>query len=223
MARSILLLALILTIAIGAIPGYLSGQWLWSDIPIIPPAIINSLRGLRQTGLPLPGWQMLDQAAVEIGGNSWSVQVIEKAGQEPVTLFLMPPEYYRSQPQVEWTDLNSVQRWKVADYQTLTFPAGGTRSGQITASFFRAWRNQTFAVVQWYAWPGGGHFAPARWFWLDQSAQLRRQRVPWIAVCLAIPMPPLEELKAAQPQAKSLAETVQATLEEEIFSRQPTK
>ena len=54
---------------------------------------------------------------------------------------------------------------------------------------------------------------------MDQQAQLKRQRVPWVAVSVKIPIEPLSELKDAEPLAKSLAQTIQATLDKNIFQR----
>jgi cyanoexosortase B-associated protein len=88
----------------------------------------------------------------------------------------------------------------------------------VKARFFRAWNQQTFAVVQWYAFNNGGHFSPANWFWQDQLAQLSDRRVPWVAVCLKIPIEPLGELKDAQSVAESLAKTVQTQLNNTVFS-----
>ncbi|MGK7877659.1 MAG: cyanoexosortase B system-associated protein [Xenococcaceae cyanobacterium] len=216
-SRLALVLLLILLIGIGGVPGYWTGNLPWSDLPRV--TNINQIRSLRQTGLTLPGWKTLDQKEVKIGGHKWSKQKIQKDAQKPVTLLLLPQNYYRDQPQVEWMDINGSQQWKTDSYSKLDFTfEEETASVEVKARFFRAWKQQTFAVVQWYAWPGGGHYAPAQWFWSDQLAQLRRRRVPWVAVCLKIPIEPLGDLEAAWPLAKSLAKTVQATLNKDPFS-----
>ncbi|MGF1482253.1 MAG: cyanoexosortase B system-associated protein [Cyanophyceae cyanobacterium] len=206
--RSRLALALLLALLLGiaAVPGYLSGNWLWSDLPETD---LTAVRALKQ-GLSLPGWETIDQATVRIGSHQWSAQLMSNAEQQ-ATLFLLPQTYYRNQPEVEWMDVRGAERWKTDSSQTLQFSLPQTNT--VTAHFFRAWNQRnTFAVVQWYAWPSGGHYAPARWFWLDQQAQLKRQRVPWVAVYLKIPITPLGELEAERTQAESLAKTVQLAL-----------
>jgi cyanoexosortase B-associated protein len=74
-------------------------------------------------------------------------------------------------------------------------------------------------VVQWYAWLGGGHYDPSVWYWLDQWAQLKRQRVPWIAVSLVIPLEPTKELQTLTPFALNLAKEVQSNLEQNVLSQ----
>ncbi len=215
LAQLVVLGLLSLTIAIGALPGYLTQKWSWADLPRVPN--IQQLKNIRKTGLNLPNWQTIDQAEVSIGGNQWSVQLLEQKGKLPITLYLMPQDYYKNHPQVEWVDLNGIEKWQTDSHKTITFAAKDGANTQVQAHFFRAWKNQTFAVVQWYAWPGGGHFAPSHWFWLDQWAQLSRRRVPWIAVGLTIPINPLSDLKTTEIAAISLAQEVQTQLDQEIF------
>ena len=74
-------------------------------------------------------------------------------------------------------------------------------------------------MVQWYAWLGGGHYDPSVWYWLDQWAQLKRQRVPWIAVSLLIPLEPMKELQTLTPFALNLATEVQSYLEQNVLSQ----
>jgi cyanoexosortase B-associated protein len=214
-AQLVPILLLIVAIAIGAIPGYLSGTWSWSDLPQI--SHISQIKNLRKTGLTLPNWKTLEQQEVAIGGNKWSYQVIQKEGQEPVALLLMPQDYYKSHPQVEWTDIDGVERWKTDSQKTLKFSGEEGKDEQVIAQFFRAWNKTTFAVVQWYAWLGGGNYSPLQWFLADQQAQFHRRRVPWVAVSLKIPIEPLESLESTEALAQSLAQTVQTTLEQEIF------
>jgi cyanoexosortase B-associated protein len=212
-----LLCLLALVAAIAALPGYFQGNWSWSDVPLV--MNIHHLKTSRNPGLNLPGWSTVERTEIQIGEHFWGVQTVEGGGESPITLFFMPQEYYRMQPQVEWTDLQGTERWKTDSHQTLTFSLPGKAGGEVKANFFRAWRQQTFAVVQWYAWYHGGNPDPAHWFWADQQAQLRRQRVPWIAVCLKIPIDPLSDLDSHRPFAKSLAQTVQTALDREIFSK----
>lgn len=211
-AHLILVLVLILVLAIGSVPGYLSGKWAWSDLPKVEN--INQLKNLQQTGLTLPGWETLEHHKVNLGGNQWSLEMITKDDQNPIILLLRPQIYYKDKPEVEWSDINAIEHWKTDSETTLKFTINNY---QVNARFFRAWKKTTVAVVQWYAWPGGGDFDPSHWFWLDQLAQLQGKRLPWVAVCLKIPIDPMSKLKSIEPLALSLAQNVQTSLETQAF------
>lgn len=215
--RITIILLTLLLIGIGAIPGYWRGSVPGSDLP--QTNNLNSLRQIRADGLTLPNWQTIEQREVTIGGHKWSRQQLEQEQSgngtaKKLTLLLLPQTYYLNQPEVEWMDVNGRERWKTDSQNRLNFSVKhSSRSLGVTARFFRAWnRRQTYAVVQWYAWPEGGHFSPSRWFLADRLAQLHRQRVPWVAVCLQIPIEPLGELEAAKSDAESLAKMVQNRL-----------
>lgn len=223
--RLVVLGFLLILVGVGAVPGYWSGNWSWAERP--PVANIKQINALRQTGLVFPGWQTLKQKTVKIGPHDWSIQVIKQDNSKPVVVLLHPQSDRESVPEVEWVDINGFEKWKTDSYTKLQFavetsslkkPASASKptkkiAAEVEARLFRAWnQRQTLAVVQWYAWPEGGHPASSRWFWLDQLAQLRRSRVPWVAVCLQIPMEPLGDLEASRPSAQSLAKMVQTAL-----------
>ncbi|GAB4244637.1 MAG: hypothetical protein Kow0049_34520 [Stanieria sp.] len=214
----ILVLLLLFLLIIGAFPGYLrGGNWTWLDLP--PVENINQIKNVLTTGLVLPDWQIIKQQEVKIGGHKWSAQLMQQANSKPVTLLLLPQSYYLSKPEVEWIDLNGIERWKTDSHRQLNFTVETNSRSSVKARFFRAWnRQQTFAVIQWYAFPNGGHDSPVNWFWQDKLAQLSDRRVPWVAVCLKIPIEPLGELSDAQSTAESLAQTVQANLEQTVFN-----
>ena len=211
----ILILLLLISIFVGAMPGYLAGgQWRWSQLPKVP-----HLRAVKSVldGLELPNWTITQHQQVRIGGQTWSVQVMGSERSEiskPLMLLLRPQNYYLDQPGVEWMDLNGLEQWKTDSEGQLNFTLSeGSDRRSIKTRFFRAWnRQQTFAVVQWYAFPSGGGYSNFSWFWRDQIAQLRRSRVPWIAACLKIPIEPLANLDEVQPLAESLAREIQAHL-----------
>ncbi|MCP2729916.1 cyanoexosortase B system-associated protein [Limnofasciculus baicalensis] len=224
--RAILILLLLVLLGFGTIPGYLKGQFSWAKLPNM--AHLNQIRKVLTAGLEIPGWQIKDQKVVEIGGHKWSYQLLEGSTPKPVTLLLLPPGDSKSQPQVEWVDIDSALRWQTDSYTKIKFkvapsdlaikkqssPEGSNpKQAEVEARFFRAWtQDQTVGVVQWYAWLEGGDPAHSSWFWVDQLAQLQRQRVSWVAVCLQIPMEPLGDLKVTQPLAESLAKMVQTAL-----------
>lgn len=215
--RGFLLLILVLLISIGNLSSYLSGKWSWTDIPKINN--INQIKNLQKTGLTIPGWKTVAKEPIDIGAHTWLSQTITKDSNEPIMLLFLPQNYYLKKPEVEWVDINGTERWRTDSSQKLNFTV--TRGGKIIevkAHIFRAWNlRQTYAVVQWYALPNGGDYSPLKWFWLDRLAQLKRDRVPWIAVCIKIPIEPLGDLEVAKPIAKSLAKTVESALLSEPF------
>ncbi|MGB3759448.1 MAG: cyanoexosortase B system-associated protein [Rivularia sp. (in: cyanobacteria)] len=214
------LLLLVLLLGIGALPGYFRGNWQWKQ----PPPITNlgEIKQLRETGLTLPGWKITQQQEQKLGSGKWSVQVMEKEDSSATAmLLLLPQNGPKSQPQVEWTEINSWGRmqwgeWQVAQYREAQFAVERPQPKEkieLKARFFRASSNkQTFAVLQWYAMPNGGHFSPLHWFWVDQLAQWHKQRVPWVAVSLFIPMEPLGEVETTWEEIKSIGQTVQTRL-----------
>lgn len=224
-SRITVLVFFVVLLGIGAAPNYLSGKWPWKEPPQV--ANLRQIKQLEKTGLEIPGWKTLEQKTETIGGHKWSIQEIEQDNSKPVILMLRPISDRRSQPEVEWVDIDEFGQWQSDSYTQLKFTVEGSLLNQssggattkmandteVEARFFRAWNlQQTAAVLQWYAWYGGGHPAPSRWFFVDQLAQLRRKRAPWIAVCLQIPIEPLGDLKTALPVARSLGQKVQAAL-----------
>lgn len=224
--RAILILLLLVLLVFGTIPGCLKEKFSWAELPKM--AHLNQIRKILTAGLEIPGWQIKDQKVVELGGHKWSYQLLEGSTPKPVTLLLLPPGDSKSQPQVEWVDIDSALRWQTDSYTKIKFKVepsdlavrkksssegSNPQPAEVEARFFRAWTpDQTVAVVQWYAWLEGGDPAHSSWFWVDQLAQLQRQRVSWVAVCLQIPMEPLGDLKVAQPLAESLAKMVHTAL-----------
>jgi cyanoexosortase B-associated protein len=217
------------------VPNYFNERWAWEHPPQV--ATLAQLKQLQQEGLLLPGWRILDHQVSEIGGHKWSIQAIlpeavnEPTASKPPTLLLLRPQTsVMDQPQVDWMDVNGwmntnrVQRWTVDSRRSLQFTVerldasashnNSTKILQIQARFFRGWnQQQTYAVLQWYAWCDGGDPSPSRWFWADQLAQLRdRQRMPWVAVSVLIPIKPLGNIESVQPLAESLGQAIQATL-----------
>ena len=214
--RVVALVLLLALLGLGAIPGYLTGHWSWAQP--LPVAGLKQIKQLRQTGLPLTGWQMLDHQQQLIGEHEWLIQNIQR-DQTKATLLLLPQNGPKDQPQVEWTDIDGGQRWRVDQYHSSQFTveplqaSGVTTPVQVEARFFRGWTDQqTFAVLQWYAQPRSGHSAPVRWVLADQLAQWHSTRVPWVAVSIMIPIEPLGEVEEAWPLAQSLGHAVQTAL-----------
>jgi len=221
----LLVLLFLLAIALTCtIPGYLGQLWPWQQVPKI--SQIAQLNALQKTGLELPGWQTLEQKVIEIGGHKWSAQAIFPASALPanspansrsaVWLLLRPQTWDKDMPQIDWVDINGMRQWTTDQQQQIKFTAG---TAQIEARFLRGWTERgTQAVLQWYARAEGGHPAPSHWFWADQWSQLRyRQRQPWVAVSLQIPIEPLGEIDAVRAEAASLGKLVQSALMADVF------
>ncbi len=217
-SQIVILGLLSLAIVFIALPSYFTQKWSWSELPGVPE--VAQMRKVPDTQLNFPGWTTVTQKKLSLNNYPWSFQMIEKPGQDPIVIALKAQKYYKDHPEVEWVDLEGVERWKNDGYKTLKFSSETQPNGSVTARWFQAWNDKTYAVVQWYAWPGGGHYAPLQWFLADQKAQLKDKRVPWVAVSITIPMEALGNLKDMESLAKSLSQQVQTTLEKEVFVAQ---
>jgi cyanoexosortase B-associated protein len=211
--------------AASAMPLYLSGNWTLDKVPEL--SNVQALQALQKTGLTLPGWQTTQQQTVTIAGHKWSVQAIAPASSssEPqaaetqaasAVLMLRPQTWHRDLPQVDWMDIRGVRSWTEDRDRHLSFsiPRSGAASIPVEARFFRGWTDeQTYAVLQWYAWRDGGDAAPSSWFWAEQRSQLRdRQHLSWVGISLLMPIQPLGEIEPAQSQLKALAKQIQSAL-----------
>ncbi|MEA5462237.1 cyanoexosortase B system-associated protein [Leptothoe sp. PORK10 BA2] len=212
--RWLVVIVLAVMVAVAAIPQYFSGHFPWQSPPSV--ANLETIRSLKDTGLSLDGWSEDLQQKISIGGDQWSVQQLTHANgpvPEQMIIFLKPQGLAKDQPEVEWIDLQGAQKWQTSHHRRL-------RLGTLHIDTFRAWTSsQTFAVSQWYALPQGGHPAPHHWFWQDQRYQWRRsERLPWVAVAVMVPMPPLGDITPVYPQLERLSQLVQTTLVEAVFS-----
>jgi hypothetical protein len=106
--------------------------------------------------------------------------------------------------------------WKTDSRQKLTV---ALQSGQKVEAFFLRGRNkqQTFAVLQWYAWESGGNFAAKKWFVTDLWAQLHKHRASWIAVSVLIPIKILGNIETVKPLAESIVKEVQTTITKNLL------
>ncbi|HZG39562.1 MAG TPA: cyanoexosortase B system-associated protein [Nodosilinea sp.] len=211
---------------VAILPAYLSGQWPWVNTPQV--AQLDQLRALQTEGLALPGWQLATVEPVTINRQTWTVgeyRAASPGAAAPVqqfALLLHPQPWHSNQPQLEWIDLAGAQNWRIESRRGLKVASSGS-AGPVNARFFRAWGDrQSFAVVQWYALPGGGHPSPGHWFWANQWSQLtQRALTPWVAVCLLLPMEPLGAIANYEPLATALTEIVQQQLTAAVFNEAP--
>jgi cyanoexosortase B-associated protein len=217
------LILLLLLLAVGAVPGYLTGKWQWQQPP--PVTQLKQLKNLRKVGLNLPGWQTIEQSETQVGEHKWSMQILKQ--KDPPTdaiLLLLPQNGARDQPEVEWTDVSgwgksNWGKWEIAQYKVVEFtvkqPSNleANATTKVKARFFRAaTQKQTFAVLQWYAMPNGGNLLPINWFVADQLAQWQHKRVPWVAVSILIPIEPFGQVETSWTKLQSLGATVQNAL-----------
>ena len=231
----IVIAALAVFIAVSALPRYVS-EWPWASPLKVPNQ--SALQAIRDEGIELDGWQIDEQVRTKIGGDSWSIQQLSpetvKANSTPIFLLLRPQVWEADHPEVEWIDLKGSQRWQTDAHQKLSLEVStpgssqDTKAVQISTEFFRAWsQDQTYAVLQWYAWPTGGSPSPASWFWADQRLQWhQRKRMPWVAVSIWLPIEPLSEVAPHQTMATDLARSVQEKLMQTVFqtlAMAPTK
>lgn len=210
LSKVVLLLILSGFVCVGALPGYLSGgQWRWTAPPKV--AVLDNLKTLRKDGVELPGWQTIAKQTTEISNQKWMRQEVQDATQTIATVLFLPQTKSIAQPQVEWVDLDGFQRWKTDSHRQI-------QTNSITVEFLRAWTpRQTFAVMRWYAWEGGGHPAPIQWFIHDRFAQWQNRRAAWVAVNVLLPIEPLEDIEPYRSKLESLVQTVQSTLTNRVL------
>ncbi|HIK08226.1 MAG TPA: cyanoexosortase B system-associated protein [Trichormus sp. M33_DOE_039] len=213
---------LLLLLVIGAVPGYITGKWQWKQPP--PVTNLSILKQIRSKGLTLPGWKTLEQVEQQIGEHKWSLQVIQQEStQKKSILLLLPQNGPKDQPEIEWTDISGWGKfrwgkWDIAQERSAHLVVKQSQT-KVEANFFRVSTNQdTFAVLQWYALPNGGYSTPFRWFLADQFAQWQKQRQPWVAVSILVPMEPLGQVETTWPLVQSIGETVQSTLMTGVFN-----
>ncbi|CEJ43943.1 cyanoexosortase B system-associated protein [Umezakia ovalisporum] len=219
---------LLILLTTNGISGYTTGSWQWKQPPDVPN--LRELREIRKTGITLPDWQTVEQIEQVLGTSRWSLQILnQKSTQNQAILLLHPQNSPMDQPEVEWTDINSWgksrwQRWDIAQFRSAEFTlkrhpkSGANTETKVEARFFRvSTQHETFAVLQWYATPNGGHPLPWRWFLADQLAQWHQKRIPWVSVSIMIPMEPLGQVVSTWALAQSIGQTVQTTLMANFF------
>ncbi len=212
-AKLVLLVFLLGLLLVGAMPHYLTQKWPWKAPP--PVAHLAELRAIRKVGLPIANWKTTQGKPLELGEHKWYQQAIAK-GSQSATVLLLPQGGPTQQPQVEWNDIQSIQRWQRDSDKTLTIAP--PNAAAFSPRLSRAWTpTHTYAVIQWYAQSNGGSAIPSRWYLADRIAQWQRQRVPWVAVSVQMPMEPLDDLSKYEAGAIALAQDIQSSLQQRIF------
>ncbi|MEM9246579.1 MAG: cyanoexosortase B system-associated protein, partial [Cyanobacteria bacterium P01_F01_bin.153] len=117
-------------------------------------------------------------------------------------VMLLPTSSSSDQPQVEWSDWEGVAQITTDSERFVDLQAtSGKQRATFTVRLLRGWtaNNTTLVMAQWYAWPGGGSPKAGDWFWADRGSQVRRLRLPWVAVNIVTETKrPLDELQDYQ-------------------------
>jgi cyanoexosortase B-associated protein len=211
--------------AFTALPGYFGKPRPWAQP--LEMMHLEQVQALRQSGLALPGWQTENHEEIRIGVRRWSMQTLVRepsgdgAGKaaalpDSAILLLRSPMRAADAPEIDWVSFSGEFGLRVDSRRNLRFSLENPENSPISVDtrFSRHWNaEQTYAVVQWYAWPTGGSADPGRWFWADQRMQwTQQQRMPWVAIALLLPMEPLGNLEDARADAEFLAKAVQSAL-----------
>jgi cyanoexosortase B-associated protein len=245
-AQIAVLVFMLVLLIVGAIPGYFKGTWSWSDLPPVKTIsqlktireeglnlsewktldhqvfnlrnhdwLIQTVEKENQTALlliltqdyykdhPQVEWMDID------GIQSWKtdehrrVAVEVDSSAENTLLMKIKTRFFRSLT----PNTNNL----------LTLLWSSCSSDQLCSLYQQQRLRQTYAVMQWYAWPDGGSPAPRDWFFADRIAQLSNRRAPWAAVNLLIPIEPLGDIETVEATATSLAQDIQNALMQEAL------
>lgn len=218
-AMAVLLLGLLL---VGAIPGWLRGRWPWERAELA--SDLAASRNLPETGINLPGWETLSKDAQRIGGGNWVVQDVRRpsdapgGGSDRAVVMLLPMRALADRPQVEWTDWQGLAKLTVDRRQQVRLRAetDDGETAEFSALLSRGWtpENETYIMLQWYAWPGGGSPDPADWFWADWAARWQGEQLPWMAVNVLVPTDrPLDDIEPYRETIEDVGRAVQSGLE----------
>ncbi|MGB3402571.1 MAG: cyanoexosortase B system-associated protein [Microcoleaceae cyanobacterium] len=245
-AQIAVLVFMLLLLIVGAIPGYFKGTWSWSDLPPVKTiSQLKSVRadGLNLSSWKTLDHQILNirnhdwliqtvekenQTAILLiltqdyykdhpqvewmdlnGFQAWktddrrhqTVEVDSTAQTAPIVK--IKTRFFRSLT----PDTNNL----------LTLLWSSCSSDQLCSLYQQQRLRQTYAVMQWYAWPDGGSPAPRDWFFADRMAQLSGRRAPWAAVNVLIPIEPLGNIETVEAAATSLAQDIQDALMQEAL------
>ncbi len=205
------------------LPAYVNGDWPWAHAPQV--AHLEKLKQLSQQDLPLPGWTLISRQEVILNRQSWTLLEYQSDSSlgnsssprvDQIALLMHPQPWHSNQPATEWLNITGTQNLRLSSRSLVSFATAvdNQQPASVTARLALG-RNQqqTLAMLQWYAWPGGGHPSPGVWFWQDQWSQLiHHRRTAWVAVTLLMPMAPLADLATYQPQAIAIGSTIQQQL-----------
>jgi len=207
LSKILLLVLLLFLLGGAAVPSYIKGKWHWKEPPTVPG--LKKLQELQGKGIKVPGWETNQQVTIQAGGRKWLLHELSQGNQKAL-LLLRSQRGSTEQPQVEWMDINGYWRWEPDADIGSEFTVD---SAPVNARYFRGiTQGQTYAVMQWYAFPDGGHPAASHWFWRDRFYQLSGNREPWVAVCIIVPIEPFGDIENVRPLMESLGKTVQAAL-----------
>ncbi|MEB3283543.1 MAG: cyanoexosortase B system-associated protein [Lyngbya sp.] len=251
-AKIIAIAFMLVMLIVAAIPGYLTGKWTWADQPQLQTlAQLQQIReqGLDLTGwktldhklMTLRGHEWLIQTVEQNNQTAIVLMLVQKYYKDRPQVEWMDLNGFQ-----QWKT-DSSRRLRL----TANPSENGSSPTEFSAQFFRSWTQatnpllsllwkdctsdqlcdlyqkqrlrQTYAVMQWYAWPDGGSPAASHWFMADRLAQLSQKRAPWVAVNLLIPIEPLGNIEQVEDVSRSLSQSIQAALEAEAFTVNESK
>ncbi len=245
-AQIMALVFMLVLLIVGAIPGYFKGTWSWSDLPPVKTiSQLKTIReeGLnlsqwktlehQQLNLRNHNWfvqtvEKENQTAILLiltqnyykdhpqvewmdidGFQAWKTDA-----HRPVALDVYSTAETAPLVRIKTRFFRSLTP---ATNNLLTWLWSSCSSDQLCKLYQQQRLRQTYAVMQWYAWPDGGSPAPRHWFYADRIAQLSNRRAPWVAVSLLIPIEPLGNIETVEATATSLAQDVQDALMQEAL------
>ncbi|MDY7022625.1 MAG: cyanoexosortase B system-associated protein [Cyanobacteriota bacterium] len=252
-AKASALVLLMVLLIVAAIPGYFTGKWSWADQPPLQTLAqlqqireqgieIAGWKTLEQKQLQIRGQEWLVQTIEQNDQTAIVLMRVQKFYKDRPQVEWMDLNSFQ-----QWkTDSSRRIRLTTEPSKNLASPT------PFTTHFFRSWTQsinpllsilwrdctstevcqlyqkqrlkQTYAVMQWYAWPDNGSPSPSQWFIADRFAQLSQQRAPWVAVNVLIPIEPLGDIQKVEDVSSSLSQTIQAKLMTEAFiSKEETK
>lgn len=243
---------MLLLLILAAVPGYFTGKWTWADQPQLQTlAQLQQVRkqGLDLAGwktlehklMKIRGQEWLIQTVEQNDQTAILLMLVQKYYKDRPQIEWMDINGFQ-----QWKT-DSYRRLRLNAEPS----ENAISSTKFTARFFRSWTQginpllsllwkdctsdrlcdfyqkqrlrQTYAVMQWYAWPDGGSPAASHWFMADRLAQLSRQRAPWIAVNVLIAIEPLGNIEEVEDLSRSLSQAVQVELIAEAFTLDGSK
>ena len=238
---------MVVLLIVAAVPGYLSGNWTWADQPQLQTLEqLKEIRegGLDVAGwktiehklMKIRGQEWLVQTVEKDNQRAILLMLFQKYYKDRPQVEWMDLNGFQqwkvdsssrpnlsvepgeNSPSPTKFDAQLFRAWTPAVNPLLSLLWKDCTSNELCNFYQKQRLKQTYAVMQWYAWPDGGSPATLNWFVADRLAQLSRRRAPWVAVNVLIPIEPLGNIEEVEDVAGSLSQSVQAALIEQAFT-----
>ncbi|MGB3534004.1 MAG: cyanoexosortase B system-associated protein [Microcoleaceae cyanobacterium] len=240
------LVFMLLLLIVGAIPGYFKGTWSWSDLPPVKTISqlkavrenglnLSNWKTLDHQTLNLRSQDWLIQTVEKDNQTAILLILTQNYYKDHPQVEWMDFNGFQGWKTDENRSINltvdsTTQTDPIVKIKTrffrsltpntnnlLTLLWSSCSSDRLCSLYQQQRLRQTYAVMQWYAWPDGGSPAPRDWFFADQIAQLSNRRAPWAAVNILIPIEPLGNIETVEANAGDLAQQVQDALMQEAL------